>query len=167
MEQSWNPSTWSVNLTLYIISYGKWSTAPLNHATKFRHILHTFRFYQKSCCQRESSPIAKVLIKWGSPPVTLMNSAQPADFKNSMEYLSSIQHGTDTCQNSRKDSMIFLDFSKTCLNFMAWLRGLIYHCTGGFIVSKIREEFPKRIWMHGDFGSYFAYHLPSILKSYL
>ena len=96
---------------------------PLNHATKFRHILHTFRLYQKSCCQRESSPIAKVIIKWGSPPVTLvtfMNSAaRPADFKSSMEYLSSIEHGAETCQNSRKDSMIFLDISKICFNFMA------------------------------------------------
>ena len=55
----------------------------------------------------------------GSPPVTLMNSERPADFKNSMQYLSLIQHGAETCQNSRKGSMVFLDISKICLNFMA------------------------------------------------
>ena len=75
---------------------------PLNYATKFRHILHTFRFYHL-----------------GSQPVTLMNSERPADFKNSVQYLSLIHHGAETCQNSRKGSMVFLDISKICLNFMA------------------------------------------------
>ena len=85
------------------------------------------RFFRKSCCQREASSIAKALIKWNSLPVTLMNSAQPADSKNAMEYLSSLQHGAETFQNSRKDPTIFLKISKTCINFMAWFRGVVYH----------------------------------------
>ena len=85
------------------------------------------RFSRKSCCQREASSIAKALIKWNSLPVTLMNSAQPADSKNAMEYLSSLQHGAETFQNSRKDPTIFLKISKTCINFMAWFRGVVYH----------------------------------------
>ena len=54
------------------------------------------------------------------PPCdSLMHSALPADPKNKIEYLISIQHGAAACQNYREDPMKFLKISKMCLNFMS------------------------------------------------
>ena len=39
--------------------------------------------------------------------------------------------------------------------------------TGGLTIGKIRDEFPERIRMQGNFSWYFAHHLALILKLYL
>ena len=101
-----------------------WSTTPLNHAMKLRHILdmlifsrnfytHIFSFLFPISC---GETVNQVEIPTCD---SLMHSTVPDDPKNVNEYLTSIQHGPATYQIPWEGLIRFLDIYKMRQNFMA------------------------------------------------